>query len=211
MVARELGIQVDEQGGSVLRGALFMGTAFGLGALVPILPFLILPFSMSLPIAALATGVVLFGVGVVKSRWTHRSAISSGLEVLALAAFAGIAGYLFGTCPAEPPRGRRDRRLADPFGEVDRHRIALALVQDVTEIGLDRQLVGAVTEGHERAAEWVAVDGPTTLTRPRVPKKAGLQSVTTYVQPPLAALFCRVARKVLSSAASGGHAGSSTM
>jgi VIT1/CCC1 family predicted Fe2+/Mn2+ transporter len=97
MVARELGIQVDERGGSVVRGALFMGTAFGLGALVPILPFLLLPFAMSLPTAAVATGLVLFGVGVVKSRWTHRSAISSGLEVLALAAFAGIAGYLFGT------------------------------------------------------------------------------------------------------------------
>jgi VIT1/CCC1 family predicted Fe2+/Mn2+ transporter len=40
---------------------------------------------------------VLFGIGVVKSRWTHRSALSSGLEVLLLAAVAGIAGYLFGT------------------------------------------------------------------------------------------------------------------
>jgi VIT1/CCC1 family predicted Fe2+/Mn2+ transporter len=97
MVSKELGIQVDEHGGSVLRGALFMGAAFGLGALVPILPFLILPFSMSLAIAAICTGLVLFGVGVVKSRWTHRSALSSGLEVLALAAVAGIAGYLFGT------------------------------------------------------------------------------------------------------------------
>ena len=70
---------------------------FGLGALVPIVPFLILPVAMALPAAALATGLVLFGIGVVKSRWTHRSALSSGLEVLALAAFAGIAGYLFGT------------------------------------------------------------------------------------------------------------------
>jgi VIT1/CCC1 family predicted Fe2+/Mn2+ transporter len=97
MVARELGIQVDDRGGSVVRGALFMGAAFGVGALVPILPFLILPFSMSLPVAAFATGVVLFAVGVAKSRWTHRSAVASGAEVFALAAFAGIAGYLFGT------------------------------------------------------------------------------------------------------------------
>jgi len=97
MVVRELGIQVDDPGGSVLRGALFMGGAFGLGALAPVLPFLILPFAVSLPVAAVATGLVLFGIGVVKSRWTHRSALSSGLEVLALAAFAGIAGYLFGT------------------------------------------------------------------------------------------------------------------
>jgi VIT1/CCC1 family predicted Fe2+/Mn2+ transporter len=74
-----------------------MGAAFGIGALVPIIPFLILPFGISIPAAVGATGLVLFGIGVVKSRWTHRSALSSGLEVLALAAIAGVAGYLFGT------------------------------------------------------------------------------------------------------------------
>jgi VIT1/CCC1 family predicted Fe2+/Mn2+ transporter len=97
MVTRELGIQVEEHHGSVLRGALLMGTAFGLGAAVPILPFLILPIDTAVWVALVATGSVLFGIGVVKSRWTHRSALSSGLEVLALAAVAGIAGYLFGT------------------------------------------------------------------------------------------------------------------
>ena len=96
MVTRELGIQVDDHGGSVLRGALFMGAAFGLGALVPILPFLLVPIAMALPASVVATGIVLFGIGVVKSRWTHRTALASGLEVLVLAAFAGIAGYLFG-------------------------------------------------------------------------------------------------------------------
>ena len=44
----------------------------------------------------LATGVVLFGIGVLKSRWTRRDWMRSGLEILALGAFAGIAGYLFG-------------------------------------------------------------------------------------------------------------------
>jgi VIT1/CCC1 family predicted Fe2+/Mn2+ transporter len=97
MVTRELGIQVDDRGGGVLRGALFMGAAFGLGALVPILPFLFLPIGMAIPTAVVATGLVLFGIGVVKSRWAHRTALSSGLEVLVLAAVAGVAGYLFGT------------------------------------------------------------------------------------------------------------------
>jgi VIT1/CCC1 family predicted Fe2+/Mn2+ transporter len=97
MVSKELGIQVEDEHGSVLQGALIMGAAFGAGALVPILPFLLFPVGPALPIAAAATGAVLFGIGVVKSRWTHRSALSSGMEVLALAAIAGIAGYLFGT------------------------------------------------------------------------------------------------------------------
>ena len=97
MVSKELGIQVEDEQGGVLQGALLMGAAFGLGAAVPVLPFLFLPVDAALGVAAIATGTVLFGIGVVKSRWTHRSALSSGLEVLALAAFAGIAGYLFGT------------------------------------------------------------------------------------------------------------------
>ncbi len=97
MVARELGIHVAHEHGGVLRGALFMGAAFGAGAAVPILPFLLLPIGAAVPAAVVATGLVLFGIGVVKSRWSQRTAVSSGLEVLALAAVAGIAGYLFGT------------------------------------------------------------------------------------------------------------------
>jgi VIT1/CCC1 family predicted Fe2+/Mn2+ transporter len=97
MVSKELGIQVEEEHGGVLQGALLMGAAFGLGAAVPVVPFLLLPIGMALPTAAIATGGVLFGIGVVKSRWTHRSALTSGLEIFALAAVAGVAGYLFGT------------------------------------------------------------------------------------------------------------------
>ena len=97
MVTRELGIQVDDHQGGALRGSLFMGAAFGLGAAVPVLPFLFLPVGPALAVAAVATGVVLFAIGVAKSRWTHRSALASGLEILVLAAIAGVAGYLFGS------------------------------------------------------------------------------------------------------------------
>ena len=97
MVSKELGIQVESEHGGVLQGAVLMGLAFGLGAAVPVLPFLVLPVATALPVAAVATGAVLFGIGVVKSRWTHRSPVASGAEVLALAAVAGIAGYLFGS------------------------------------------------------------------------------------------------------------------
>jgi VIT1/CCC1 family predicted Fe2+/Mn2+ transporter len=97
MVSRELGIQVDDGQGSPLQGAILMGAAFGLGAAVPIVPFLLIPVDTALPIAIALAGIVLFGIGVVKSRWTKRSPIASGVEVLALAALAGVVGYLFGT------------------------------------------------------------------------------------------------------------------
>jgi VIT1/CCC1 family predicted Fe2+/Mn2+ transporter len=97
MVSRELGIQVDDGQGSPLQGAIVMGAAFGLGAAVPIVPFLLFPVGSALSLAIVLAGVVLFGIGVVKSRWTRRTPLSSGVEVLVLAALAGVVGYLFGT------------------------------------------------------------------------------------------------------------------
>jgi VIT1/CCC1 family predicted Fe2+/Mn2+ transporter len=41
--------------------------------------------------------VALFGMGAAKSRFTRRNWFRSGLEIFALGAFAGIAGYFFGT------------------------------------------------------------------------------------------------------------------
>lgn len=97
MVEKELGLAVEDETGSPLQGALLMGAAFGAGAAVPIIPFLLLPVHSALVAATLLTGVVLFGIGVVKSRWTRRHWLRSGVEVLALAAIAGILGYLVGT------------------------------------------------------------------------------------------------------------------
>ena len=100
MVAKELGIIHDEQdltSGGPLRGAVFMGLSFAAGAVVPIVPFLFSEGLAALTMATTATGLVLFGIGVVKSRWTERFWLWSGLEILALAAVAGVAGYLFGT------------------------------------------------------------------------------------------------------------------
>jgi VIT1/CCC1 family predicted Fe2+/Mn2+ transporter len=96
MVEKELGLVIEE-GPGPLRGALVMGGAFGLASIVPILPYLFLPIAIA-PVAALVLcGVVVFGIGIVKTRWTKRDPIRSGVEVMALAAFAGIAGYLFGS------------------------------------------------------------------------------------------------------------------
>ncbi|TME31535.1 MAG: hypothetical protein E6I62_07215 [Chloroflexi bacterium] len=96
MVEKELGLTAEHSEGSPLQGALVMGVSFGVGSLIPIVPYLFLPVRSAIFGSVLATGVVLFGIGVLKSRWTRRDPIRSGLEILALGAFAGIAGYLFG-------------------------------------------------------------------------------------------------------------------
>jgi VIT1/CCC1 family predicted Fe2+/Mn2+ transporter len=38
----------------------------------------------------------LFGIGVVKTRWTKGNPVVSGVEILLVGAFAGIVGFLFG-------------------------------------------------------------------------------------------------------------------
>jgi VIT1/CCC1 family predicted Fe2+/Mn2+ transporter len=96
-VEKEYGMAIEEAQGSPLQGAAVMGVAFGLGALAPILPYLLLPVGLAVYLSILATAGVLFGIGVVKTRWTHAHPIASGLEILLIGAFAGIAGFFFGT------------------------------------------------------------------------------------------------------------------
>jgi len=94
---KQFAVEVEAATGSALQGALVMGASFALGAIAPILPYLILPLDVAVYASVIATGGVLFAIGVVKTRWTHRSPISSGIEILAIGALAGIVGYLLGT------------------------------------------------------------------------------------------------------------------
>jgi VIT1/CCC1 family predicted Fe2+/Mn2+ transporter len=97
MVEKELGLSVEEPGGTPLQGALIMGVAFGLGSIPPIIPHLFASGEIAVVMSVFATLVVLFAMGGLKSRWTHRSWWSSGLEIMVLGAVAGIAGYFFGS------------------------------------------------------------------------------------------------------------------
>ena len=96
MVEKELGLSVDDDG-NALRGALVMGAAFGLGGLVPILPYLFLGAQTAVYVSVGLAALTLFGMGAIKSRFTRRHWFRSGLEIFVLGAFAGIAGYFFGT------------------------------------------------------------------------------------------------------------------
>jgi vacuolar iron transporter family protein len=97
MVEKELGLREGaEVEGSPMQGALVMAVSFGLGALVPIVPYLLLSVQGGIYGSVILTAGALFAIGVVKSRWTRRGWLRSGLEILVLGAFAGIAGYFFG-------------------------------------------------------------------------------------------------------------------
>ncbi|MBV9895192.1 MAG: VIT1/CCC1 transporter family protein [Chloroflexi bacterium] len=96
MVEKELGLSVEDDV-NALRGALVMGAAFGVGGLLPILPYLFVSGTTAVVVSVSLAAVALFGMGVAKSRFTRRNWFRSGLEIFALGAFAGIAGYFFGT------------------------------------------------------------------------------------------------------------------
>ena len=84
MVEKELGLIVDDDDANALRGALVMGGSFGVAAVVPIVPYLFLPVSHALYLSVGASALTLFGMGAIKSRWTRRHWLPSGLEIFLL-------------------------------------------------------------------------------------------------------------------------------
>ena len=96
MVEKELGLIIDE-GGSPLQGALILAGAFAVAALIPIAPFFFLPVPVALVTAVVVCAVVMFGLGVAKSRLTLRNPVRSGLEIVALVLAASAGGFIFGS------------------------------------------------------------------------------------------------------------------
>ena len=65
MVEKELGLTVGDDA-HVLRGALVMGVAYGLGGLVPLLPYFFLDVRAAVYVSVSLAAVTLFGMGAVK-------------------------------------------------------------------------------------------------------------------------------------------------
>jgi len=93
--AEELGLNPEDLG-SPLGAALSSFFSFGVGALVPLAPFLVARGEGALVAAVAMTGVALFGVGATISLFTGRSAARDGLRMLAIGGGAGAVTYLVG-------------------------------------------------------------------------------------------------------------------
>ncbi|HEX9194187.1 MAG TPA: VIT1/CCC1 transporter family protein, partial [Burkholderiales bacterium] len=95
LAREELGLNPEELG-SPWGAALSSFFSFAVGALVPLLPFLLARDERALIAAVTVTGVALFGVGAMISLFTGRSAVRDGLRMLAIGAGAGAVTYLVG-------------------------------------------------------------------------------------------------------------------
>lgn len=71
--------------------------AFGIGAALPLLPFLISPSEWNLYYSISITAVTLFTIGALMSLFTNRNPLMSGLRMLSIGALAGAVTYLIGT------------------------------------------------------------------------------------------------------------------
>jgi VIT1/CCC1 family predicted Fe2+/Mn2+ transporter len=93
----ELGLAPKELGNPVKAGVL-CGVSFGLAALVPILPFVFPISSLEALIASIiGTVATLFGVGAMKTIFSRKSWVRSGLEMMVIGASAAAITYVIGT------------------------------------------------------------------------------------------------------------------
>jgi predicted membrane protein (TIGR00267 family) len=93
----ELGLAPEELGNPVKAG-LLCGVSFGLAALVPILPFAFPALSCTdaLIVSIVATVATLFGVGAMKTMFSRKNWVRSGLEMMVIGASAAAITYMIG-------------------------------------------------------------------------------------------------------------------
>jgi len=94
----DLGLAPKERGSPVKAGIL-CGASFGLAAVVPILPFVFQALSCveALVVSIVATVAALFGVGAMKTIFSRRNWVRSGLEMMIVGASAAAITYMIGT------------------------------------------------------------------------------------------------------------------
>ncbi len=93
----ELGLAPEELGNPVKAGIL-CGVSFGLAALVPLLSFAFQTLSCTDALIAsiVATVATLFGVGAMKTIFSRKNWVRSGLEMMVIGASAAAITYLIG-------------------------------------------------------------------------------------------------------------------
>jgi len=93
----KLGFAPEELGNPIKAGVL-CGVSFGLAAVVPILPFAFPVSSWEALIASIiGTMATLFGVGAMKTIFSRKNWVWSGLEMMVIGASAAAITYMIGT------------------------------------------------------------------------------------------------------------------
>lgn len=95
MAYRELKVFPDDMDKPVRNGVI-MGVSYIVGGSVPLLPYLFLPFASAIWLSIIATLLSLFLLGAFVTRYSKRSWLRSGIEMLSLAGIAALVGFFVG-------------------------------------------------------------------------------------------------------------------
>ena len=95
MARQELGLDPDELG-SPYGAAASSFASFAVGALIPLLPFVLLAFGPALVASVVLSGLLLFVVGALASRLSDRPAVFGGARMLLIGAAAAAVTYGIG-------------------------------------------------------------------------------------------------------------------
>jgi len=96
LVREELGIDPDDLGGSAWLAAVTSFVVFSLGALIPVLPFLLLDGQAAVLACALLSSAGLFLIGALVTLFTGRNLLASGLRQLLFGLGAAAVTYGLG-------------------------------------------------------------------------------------------------------------------
>jgi VIT1/CCC1 family predicted Fe2+/Mn2+ transporter/rubrerythrin len=95
LAREELGLDPDSLG-SPWTAALSSFVAFSVGAVIPVLPYLLIRSTAAFPVSAFVCGASLFVVGALISIFTGRSMAYSGFRMVAIGAMAAVVTYAIG-------------------------------------------------------------------------------------------------------------------
>jgi vacuolar iron transporter family protein len=95
MARQELGLDPDELG-SPIGAAASSFASFAVGALIPLLPFVLLSFGSALLCAVVLSGLCLFVIGALAARLSARPALFGGARMLLIGAAAAAVTYGIG-------------------------------------------------------------------------------------------------------------------
>ncbi len=79
-----------------LKIALIVGLSAVAGSLVPLIPFLLLPVTISMLVSVVITALVLFLVGAYKARQTVGHPVRSGVEMAMIGTISALVGFVVG-------------------------------------------------------------------------------------------------------------------
>ena len=94
LAAEEFG--TTEHAGSAPQAAVAAGVSTGLGAIIPVIPFVFMTGDAAIVVAGVVSLIAHFAVGAAKSLFTLRSWWSSGLEMTGAGILVGGATYALG-------------------------------------------------------------------------------------------------------------------